>query len=303
MPLLRASRSYDAIVAHFGPEGVVADALRQMTLLRGPLVTFFHGYDLTLAPRSVGHGMYRSLFRNGDRFLAICNHGARKLLDLGADPSRTQVHHMGVNVERFRPREDRPCGSASLRVLSVGRLIAKKGFDIGIDTVAAVLHSGVSVDYRIIGEGPQRDALAGRIRAGGLEQSVHLLGPVGEEAVVEALRDTDVLLAPSISAPDGDHEGIPMVLMEAMASGVPVVATAHGGIPELVRHGESGLLVQERDSVAAAEALRMLALNPETRLRIGQQCRARVAIDFNADLQNARLERLLEDLVARTPGQ
>lgn len=300
-PLLGTPRDFDAIIAHFGPEGVVADALRQMKLICGPLVTFFHGYDLTLAPRSAGRDMYRSLFASGDRFLAISSHGADRLRELGADPSRTQVHHMGVSVARFRPRTNRSDGPGALRVLSVGRLVAKKGFADGIDAVVSAIRAGLAVEYRIIGAGPERESLRRRIREAGLGEAIQLLGPLGDEAVADALQEADVLLAPSITTPEGDHEGIPMVLMEALASGVPVVATVHGGIPELVQDGVSGLLVREHDTESAAAALHRLAVDSMSRLQMGASGRARVALDFNVDIQNTRLERLLSELTTNSP--
>ena len=302
-PLLRAPRNYDAIVAHFGPEGIIAAALREMKLLGGPLATFFHGYDLTLAPRAAGREMYRPLFERGERFLAISSHGADILRRLGADPRRTQVHHMGVDLERFRPRTCREDRGGRLRVLSVGRLVAKKGFADGIDAVTAAVRAGLPVEYRIIGDGPERDSLCRRISDAGMSGAIHLLGPASTETVADEMKDTDVVLATSVTAADGDHEGIPVVLMEALASGVPVIATSHGGIPELVEHGVSGFVVKEHDTQATAAALADLALDPAKRISMGDAGRARVAVDFNADVQNARLETLLDEL-ARTsaPG-
>lgn len=302
-PLLDTPRDYDAIVAHFGPEGVVANALRRMKLLSGPLVTFFHGYDLTLAPRRLGHGVYRTLFRDGDRCLAISDHGARILLELGANPARTSIHHMGINVERFRGDRSRRSPGNQLRVLSIGRLVEKKGFAAGLDAIADAVSNGVAIDYRIIGDGPEREHLDQRIHDLGLEAVVRLTGAAGEDEVAQALAQADVLFAPSITTQDGDHEGIPMVLMEAMAAGLPVVASAHGGIPELVQHGVSGLLVAEGDSAAVAAALGRLAGDPEARLRMGRQGGERVARDFNAVVQNSRLEVLLSELHhGRIPG-
>ena len=301
-PLLAGPRSYDAVIAHFGPEGVIADALRRMGLLRGPLATLFHGYDLTLAPRAVGRGMYRPLFESGEVLLAISEHGAEILRGLGAPPARLRVHHMGVDLVRFRPRADVHPDTDTLRVLSVGRLIAKKGFAVGIDAVAAAVRAGLRAEYDIIGDGPERDSLNRRIDELGMQATIRLRGPSGEEAVAAALQDADVLFAPSITAADGDHEGIPMVLMEAMASGVPVLATKHGGISELVEDQISGLLVPEHDVPAAAGALRRLAGDRPARARMGARGRERVERDFNADVQNTRLEQLLGELAASDRG-
>ena len=299
-PLLRQPRDYDAIVAHFGPEGVVAEALRHMELLRGPLVTFFHGYDLTQAPRTAGRGMYRTLFERAERLLAISEHGAAILRRLGAPPEGTLVHHMGVDVARFAPRAGDSSDPRLLRVLSIGRLVPKKGFADGIDAFARVLRKGVIARYDIIGDGPERHALERKIAAAGLQSAVCLRGAAGEDAVRDALRQADVLLVPSVTAPDGDHEGIPVVIMEALASGIPVVATSHGGIPEIVRDGTSGILAPEHDVDALAAGLERLAADHALRERMGSAGREIVATDFDAGIQNERLELLLAGL-ARTP--
>ncbi len=296
-PLLGAPRRYDAIVAHFGPEGIVANALRELSLLSGPLLTFFHGYDLTSAPRLAGRRMYGSLFRGGERFAAISDYGRRLLLGLGAPPERTVVQHMGVDVERFRPRSSLPRESKRcLRVLSIGRLVEKKGFSLGIEAVREGLGRGVSIDYRIIGDGPLLGSLRMLARERGVSSVVRLTGPAGQEEVLRALESSDVLIAPSVTSRDGDQEGIPMVLMEAMACGLPVVASRHGGIPELVEDERSGMVVPEGDSSGVAEALARLALDEGLRRTLGQAARGRVVSDFNLATQNARLEALLVEL-------
>jgi colanic acid/amylovoran biosynthesis glycosyltransferase len=237
--------------------------------------------------------MYRALFCNGERFLAISQHGAATLRELGAPAERVSVHHMGIDVEKFcapvRPRS--PC--SKLRVLSVGRLVAKKGFHHGIEAVAAALRNNVPIEYRIIGAGPKRAFLAALTRKLGVDSAVRLVGPAGEDAVLEAMHESDLLLVPSVTAPDGDEEGVPMVLMEAQAAGLPAIATRHGGIPELVENERSGLLVPEADRTAIAVALQRLARDPELRQWMGKYGRDRVVREFNLQIQNTRLEQLL----------
>jgi colanic acid/amylovoran biosynthesis glycosyltransferase len=276
-------------------------ALTGSVLITGPLVTFFHAYDLTSAPRMVGANMYRTLFRHGELFLPISEHGASALRALGAPPGRIHVHHMGIDVDKFRPGpRDKP-RSDRLRALSIGRLVAKKGFHDGIAAVARTLREGVKMEYRIIGEGPERPRLESLIRKLGVEQSVRLLGPAGEDAVLEIMHESDLLLAPSVTASNGDQEGIPMVLMEAQASGLPVIATRHGGIGELVTHGQSGILVPEADPPAIARALQHLACDPALGQQMGQRGRERVCRDFNLRTQNAALETLLMEFTRRPP--
>jgi colanic acid/amylovoran biosynthesis glycosyltransferase len=298
LPLAGRPRRYDAIVAHFGPQGVIAQGLREMRLLEGPLVTFFHAYDLTSAPRLAGRSMYRRLFERGDLLLAISERGAEQLRALGAPVEKTRVHHMGVNVATFHPPEaPRDRGSAArTRVISIGRLIAKKSFHLGLEAVAQARARGVCLEYDIYGSGPLATALERCIGTLGLRGAARLCGPANQECLAEALRRSHVLLAPSATSRDGDEEGIPMVLMEASATELPVVATDCGGVAELVKNESSGLLVPECDSSAMADALCRLSSSAELARRLGRAGRLRVLEDFDERRQGQRLATLLRRL-------
>jgi len=167
----------------------------------------------------------------------------------------------------------------------------------GLRAVAAARRRGIELRYTVIGDGPLRgrlEALAGEL---GIEDSVSFLGWRLQDAIVEALYDHDVLLAPSITAPDGDQEGIPITLMEAMATGMPVVTTRHSGIPELVEDGVSGLLADEGDYAALADALKRISDSPELARSIGRAARLRVSEIHDADALDEQLDRRLRTLV------
>lgn len=300
LPLAGERRRYDAIVAHFGPQGVLAQALREMHILDGPLVTFFHAYDLTSAPRLAGRHMYRRLFERGELQLAISQRGAELLRRLGAAPEKIGVHHMGVSPVIFHPpSEPRARGPReAARVVSIGRLVAKKGFDGGLRAVANANARGARLEYSIYGSGPLSRTLDQAIDRLGLRGTARLCGPASQDALAEVLRSSDIFLAPSITSRDGDEEGIPIVLMEAMASGLAVVATDSGGVAELVAHDRSGLLVAEHDIAAMARALARLSASPQLAQQLGQAGRQRVLVDFNEGEQGRRLVDTLASLTA-----
>ena len=163
--------------------------------------------------------------------------------------------------------------------------------------VRLLLDRGVRAEYRVFGDGPLRErltALAGEL---GLGDRVVFEGRQGQEAVREGLDRADVLVAASVTAADGDEEGIPNVLKEAMASGMPVVGTRHAGIPELVDDGISGWLVPERDEAQLAEALVRLAAEPERWPAMGRAGRAKVEREYDIHRLNDRFAALLETLI------
>jgi colanic acid/amylovoran biosynthesis glycosyltransferase len=188
-------------------------------------------------------------------------------------------------------------------VLTIGRLVEKKGVADGLRAIAWARRRGVELRYTVIGDGPLRgrlEALAGEL---GIDDAVRFVGWQVQDAIVEALYGHDVLLAPSVTAQDGDQEGIPVTLMEAMATGMPVVSTRHSGIPELVEHGCSGLLADEGDYAALADALIRLSDSPELARSMARAARLRVAAVHDAAALDDQLDRHLRSLAAAPLAQ
>lgn len=280
---------FDALHCHFGPVGVMVGTLRDLGAVKGRLATTFHGADLTACLRDQPE-RYRELMRHGDLFLPISDYLRRRLEALGCRPERLAVLRMGVDLRRFEERPRTRVDTGPLRVLTIGRLVDKKGVADGLRAIASARRSGVELRYTIIGDGPLRgrlEALAGDL---GIEDAVEFRGWQLQDAIVEALYAHDVLLAPSVTAPDGDQEGIPVTLMEAMATGMPVVSTRHSGIPELVEDGVCGLLADEGDHLALADALMRLSGSPELARSMGRAARRRVAELHDADALDDQLD-------------
>jgi colanic acid/amylovoran biosynthesis glycosyltransferase len=290
-------RTYDILYCHYGWNGLYASMLRQIGAIGGKLVTAFHGADLSWQLRT-NPDLYRPLFERGELFLPISEHWKRKLIELGCDPARVDVHRMGIDCERLSLIERRLEPGQPIRLLSVSRLVEKKGLEYGIAAVTALVARGHDLRYDIIGDGPLREPLASKVRELGLGDRVTLRGWQDADAVGDALRRAHLALAPSVTGMDGDQEGIPVFLMEAMATGLPVVSTRHSGIPELVEDGVSGRLVAERDVEALANAIEQLVRQPERWPAMGAAGRARVLQSFEISALNDRLVARFSTLLA-----
>ena len=201
------------------------------------------------------------------------------------------VHH-GVDLERFRPRP-RSVESKLPLVLSVGRLVEKKGFFDLLDACARLSGEGHRFQCAIYGDGPLLEVLEARCERLGLAGIVTLAGARSQRELVPLLQRADVFaLTPFITA-DGDRDGVPNVLVEAMACAVPVVSTSVGGIPDLVRHGENGLLAPPRDVAAVARHLGELLADADRRRSMGAKARVTVEEGFDARVAARRMAVLL----------
>lgn len=303
----RSRHQFDVIYCHFGIVGRVAAFLREIGAIDGALVTVFHGVDVsaTLQKRP---DYYRHLFRKGDLFLPISIRWRNRLVECGCNPNLTDVHHMGVELRRFRFEETRPRAEGEpLRVLTVGRMVEKKGVEYALRAVAEARSRGVNLQYKVIGDGPLRgslEALADRL---GLNEVVTFCGWQDQDTVAEQIRTNDVMLAPSVTDRTGDQEGIPVTLMEAMASGLTVLSTRHSGIPELVTHGKTGLLADERDVDGLADALVRLSKDDALREGLRKAARTAIAEGFDVRKLNARLVGIFrglagDELIEEVPG-
>ncbi len=201
---------------------------------------------------------------------------------------RLRLIHSGIDTRFFHPGEGAR-GPGPFRILCVGTLHEVKGQTYLIEACRRLVESGIDLRAELVGEGPDRDELVGQIARAGLADRVALLGPRSRGEIAELLRSSDVLVTPSVPTREGKREGIPVVLMEALGSGLAVVASRISGIPELVEDGRDGLLVAPRDAGALADAIRRLHDDPELRRRLGTQGRQRVEREFDAGANAAHL--------------
>jgi colanic acid/amylovoran biosynthesis glycosyltransferase len=203
--------------------------------------------------------------------------------------SRILVVHMGVDLERYRPRERPLRREGDVRVLVVGRLVRHKGHALLLDALARLRDEGLILQLTIAGEGEERQTLAEIAAALGIEGQVRILGAVGQDELPDLYGEADVFCLPTLA------EAVGVVNMEAMATGLPVVSSRLAGIPELVEDGVSGLLVDPGNVGQLADALRTLAGDPAMRRRMGEAGQRKVEAEFDAAREAAKLRRALVD--------
>lgn len=280
---------YDIIHCHFGPLGNLGAVLKYAGALSGKLVTTFHGYDMASYLERNGRNAYDFQFRMGSLFMPVSNVWKEKLISHGCNEEKICVHRMGIDTGRinYTPRYQK--GGSAIRLLSVARLIEKKGIRYGISAAARAMKVHQNLRYTIIGDGPLRKELEDIVRETGVGNRIEFLGWRNQEEIGVAMAEADMLLAPSVTAADGDREGIPVVLMEAMARGMPVLSTNHSGIPELVEDGVSGFTVPERDADALADRLLFLMEHSEIWPEMGFAGRKRIEEEFDINILNDRL--------------
>ena len=292
------ARSPRLVYAHFAPDGHAAMQLAQE--LGVPLVTALHGYDVTLndetmAKTRLGREYLRgrqALQKAGALFVTCSAFIRSRGLALGYPPDRTIVHSIGVDVEKFQPPTGRP---RHKMVLFVGRLVEKKGCGHLIEAMAK-LKRRPRTELVIIGDGPLRAQYEALAAARGLR--CRFLGTQPAGVVRGWMARATVFCVPSEVAASGDAEGFGMVFIEAQAMGLPVVSTLSGGIPEAVKHGETGLLVAERDPQALSEAILQLIDDDEQWQRYSVAGRKNVLEHFNLVRQTSRLEHVFEQLLS-----
>ncbi len=283
--------AYDVLHCQFGTLGPLALKLKMLGITDGAIVTSFRGYDLTRnAERNPR--FYRQLFATGAQFLPVSRSLADMLLTAGCPEERLHILHSGIDCSRFRFSARRREAEQVTKVLSIGRLVEKKGLVYAIEAVANAHRAGRKLQYTIVGDGALRPQLESRVEACGIEPLVTFRGWCDHDEVVRLMEQSHLLVAPSVTAADGDQEGIPNVAKEAMATGLPVLSTWHGGIPELVENGVTGYLVPERDVEALTERLVHFCDEPGAWAGMGERARAKIEAEFDREQINDELESL-----------
>ncbi|MBF0225208.1 MAG: glycosyltransferase [Desulfobacterales bacterium] len=290
------SMEYDIIHAHFGLNGLCARNLIDAGIISGKLVATFHGYDITRYVKQKGVNAYNSLFESDTLLLPVSNHWKQKLIQLGAREENIVVHRMGVDINRFNIKKYFR-KNAHINIISIARLVEKKGIAYGIKAINELLKLNSNLLYHIVGDGPLMGSLVNIVKSFGIEKFVKFHGWKSQDEIVEMLSIVDIMIAPSITAKDGDQEGIPLALMEAMACAIPVVSTQHSGISELIDDGVSGFLVKERDFQCIAEKLSLLINDQEKAKKMGREARKKIEYDHDIDKQNSRIISIYKEFI------
>lgn len=289
-------KDFDIIHCHFGPNGIRSICLKEIGLTT-KIITTLYGYDIATYIEENGKDVYSELFEKCDLFTYISETGKKRILDLGCSEDKMVKLPMGIYLDKFPFSEQKPGPKGEISVLSVGRLVEMKGREYAIKAMAQIIKKHPNINYNIVGDGILRQPLQQLIDDLGVEASIHLLGWVTTEKLDQLYHDSHILLHPSVVASNGNTEGQGVVLVEAQAMGMPVVATNHGAFPETVLDGKSGFLTAERDVEDLAEKLEYLVMNTETWPEIGRCGRSYVEEKFDIKVLNRRLETIYQNLL------
>ena len=284
------------IHAHFGYQG--ARCLRAKRKSGLPMLTTFYGADATQYPRlPEWQKRYRRLFEEGEGFLVEGSAMKEQIASIGCPEERIRICHLGVDVERipFQVRQS----SERVRFLICAGLKEKKGIPYALRALALALEERpFPCEVVIIGDGPDRPQIEALVEELGLTEQVEFRGMRSYSEVLKELGRCHILLQTSVTAADGDTEGgAPVILLDAQASGMPVIATHHADIPEYVVDGQSGLLAPERDVEGLADCIRRLVEEPGKWEGMGRAGRRHVEENYNAAVQGGRLEEVYDEFV------
>ncbi len=289
---------YDIVHCQYGTNGEAVGALLKELGLQRRLVTTFHGYDTRLAERE-GIRPFRRLLGQGDCFIAVSGYNHRQMLALGIDPAKLVLHPVGIDCRLFAfvSRTPKDAKREGVNIATVARLVPQKGLHFGISAVSRLLQAqpDLRLRYDILGGGPLHDDLTALIGQLGLRGIVHLHGPQRQDAVIDALRRSDIFLLPSTA------EALPVALMEAQALGLPAVASAVGSSSDIVLDGKSGFLTPPGDVDALTVKLRFLIEQPQLQLSLGQAGSRHVRMHFDIDVLNDRLVQIYRKVLDSSP--
>ncbi|MDA2918274.1 glycosyltransferase [Desulfobacterota bacterium AH_259_B03_O07] len=288
------SEQFDIIQCHFGHCGNLGAFLKQIDI-KGKLVTMFHGYDIRLVTTK-GENFYRDLFKVGDCFLAISNYNYENLILFGLNPKKIIYHTVGINLNKFyfqyQTNSIKPPNT--IKLITVARLVEEKGLSYGIRAINNFhkRNPDIKLQYNIVGEGESEGDLKKLVKQLDLEEVVNLIGPMDQEGIIREMRQAHIFLLPSIA------EALPVVLMEAQAVGLPVIATSVGSVSQIVIDGKSGFLVPAREVDSIVKRLEYIIEHPELWSVMGRFGRKLVEERYDIRKLNQRLEKIFAALLS-----
>lgn len=285
------TKDFDVIHCQFATLWNVVEPLTSLGVIKGKIIVSIRGYDIT-SDRYIENNGYKNLFSIASVFLPVSKSLQEVLVDLGCSKNKISIHHSGIDLAKLQMKECKPFPQL-IKLISVGRLVEKKGMVYGLKAVKELLGRGVAVNFSIVGDGPLRQDLDCMVRDLGLENNVNFLGSLSHDKTLENIARSDIFLMPCVTAKNGNKEGIPNVLKEAMALGVPVAATIHSGIPELIDDRVSGLLVPERGVKELVDAvIQYKEMSLKERKKIVNAARVKIEKDFDISVLVPELENI-----------
>lgn len=278
-------------------------AVHLLPLIRAwkhPSIVSFHGADVMVDMNKPAYREATLHMLEAVTLALVRSESLRRvLIDLGCDPEKIEIQRTGIPLKEFPFRERAVPENSEWKFVQAGRLIEKKGLPVTLRAFSSFLMQYPSATLTIAGEGPLLSELQNLARELKIADHVSFTGFVSQEQLREIYYRSHIFLHPSQTGRDGNQEGIPNSILEAMATGLPVFATEHGGIPEAIENGVSGVLVPERDEEALARAMLNAAQDPDLLSRIARAGAEAVKNNFDLANQAQRLEDIYLRIIAR----
>jgi colanic acid/amylovoran biosynthesis glycosyltransferase len=294
---LLARHGADLMHIYFGHTGV--HLLPFIQQWDKPCVVSFHGADVAHKEDIKDYpAKLRLLFDAVPLLFARSQSLADRLIHLGCPPEKLRINRTGVPLKEFPFVDRQPPPDGNWRIVQACRLIPKKGVATSLRAFAIFKKDNPQAEFFIAGKGPLQRELEMLAAGLGIFKDVHFLGFLSQPKLFELYSSAHLFVHPSETSPNQDQEGVPNSLLEAMATGLPVAATRHGGIPEAVEHGRTGLLVPEEDHAALANAMQEITHSPGFLSEMGLRARAAVIDRFEQEAQIDLLESFYKEAIA-----
>jgi colanic acid/amylovoran biosynthesis glycosyltransferase len=289
LPKCLTESNIDVVHVYYGHKAV--KYLPMLLHWGGPFIVSFHGVDVS---KSLEEGScpqeLDQVFTHASLVLARSVSLLEELRKLGCPEEKLRLNRTPIPLEQFPVMPRQAPGKGAWKLVQASRLIPKKGIFTTLEALTHVVKEFPNLVFTLCGTGPEREAIKLRREELGLQKNVKLAGWQSQEQLREQYAQAHLFLHPSETTPSNDQEGIPNAMLEAMATGLPVVATNHGGIPEAVTHGEDGLLVEERSPRELADAILALLRDTELWQTLAEKAARNVRSNFGLPTQVANLE-------------
>jgi len=284
-------KKFDIVHCHFGPNGIIGIYLKEIGI-SGKYITSFHGYDVNSYPKIMGENVYNDLFHGGNLFTTNTNFTKQQILKLGCREKKITILPEGFRIAKFKFFTRKIQHGEYIKILTVGRLVEKKGHEYAIKSIAKIVRKHRNIEYIVAGDGPLRNKLQDLVSELDIKDYIKFLGAVEQNEVLKLYQQAHIFVLPSVTASNGDREGQALVIQEAQAMGLPIVSTLHNGIPEGVVDGKSGYLVPEKNVDSLAERLEYLIEHPEIWPEMGRAGRKFVEEKYDIRNLNQQLEKI-----------
>lgn len=291
----------DVVYIQFGDLGAKLLSQIKNQKFKGSVVVCFRGNDISGILNKNPH-MYDDLFKQADLFLPVCDFFKARLINLGCPAEKIITHHSAIETKKFTFKERTVSPDQRLNLISVARIAPKKGLEYTIQAVAFLKQTYPHIRCTIIGEAQPNHLeykmyLKALVKELDVEQNVIFYGWAKTEDIIKELNRSDIFVLPSVTAQDGDQEGIPNALKEAMAVGIPVIATDHAGNSELIDHMQSGILVEEKNVEAITNAIEWIIENQTLVKQMTKNARKKIEDEFDIESVVTKLEHIFDTLI------